>query len=380
MITIPRVSVVIPTYNRARLLPEAVRSALSQTEQLIEVLVVDDGSTDSTPEAMAALLEDPRLRYLRQANRGRSAARNRGAREAQADWLAFLDSDDVLEPDALEAHLAVVDRHPAVGMTVAGYRTVDDNGRVVRTYRPWESGASLEASAWLETCFGMPGSVLMARDRFLACGGFDEALHLAEDWDLYLRLAGEGCPMDWVPRCVCRYRMHAENSVHALSAHRASSLSVIERALAREARLISPAAAGRARAEVNLLFARKALVTNAGLAREWLSEAIKHNPDLARTGRIDLLASLLEGSSSLSQADQSEMIRCVARPVIGLRRGELRIAESRLAMRRFFEARRRGNRAEAWHQLRRALRGDLRWLGNRGVLAFLVRSRPRVLR
>src|SRR6185437_11144924 len=97
-----RVSVVIPTYNSGPLVTEAVESVLAQTLPAAEVLVVDDGSTDDTPERLAAYGE--RIRYLPQANQGVAAARNRGIREATGDLIAFLDADDVWHPRKLEIH------------------------------------------------------------------------------------------------------------------------------------------------------------------------------------------------------------------------------------------------------------------------------------
>src|ERR1700687_1956433 len=111
----PRVSVVIPTYNRAGLLPAAVASLLAQTMSDLEVIVVDDGSTDDTAAAVQPFLTDSRVRYVTQTNQGRSAARNHGAQLAQADLLGFLDSDDVQLPGALEAHLCVLERNTQLG-------------------------------------------------------------------------------------------------------------------------------------------------------------------------------------------------------------------------------------------------------------------------
>ncbi len=110
--TQPLVSVVIPTFNRAAFLPSAVRSALEQTLREIEVIIVDDGSTDATPEVCRALAEaDPRVRLVRQANRGLAAARNAGLAAATADWVAFLDDDDLWVPEALATMRALTGRN-----------------------------------------------------------------------------------------------------------------------------------------------------------------------------------------------------------------------------------------------------------------------------
>ncbi len=120
----PFVSVVIPVYNRAAVLGEALRSVLAQSERDLEIVVVDDGSTDD-PKAVADALGDPRIRFVRQDNRGGGAARNTGVREAQGRFIAFLDSDDAFLPD----HLATMRRLLEGTTRTAGYaRILVDRG------------------------------------------------------------------------------------------------------------------------------------------------------------------------------------------------------------------------------------------------------------
>ena len=104
------VSVIIPTYNRANWLPETVATILNQTQPPLEVLIVDDGSTDDTAAVCAAFPET--VRHIRQQNAGVSAARNRGMREAKGEWIAFADSDDPWEPTKLEVQLNVLETLP----------------------------------------------------------------------------------------------------------------------------------------------------------------------------------------------------------------------------------------------------------------------------
>ena len=134
--TIPRVSVIIPTFNRADLVKQAVDSVLRQTVTDYEVIVVDDGSTDGTRQA----LEDvtPPVRYYFQKNRGVAAARNLGIEEARGEYLAFLDSDDLFEPGFLEAVLATFAAHPEAGAVCSAEREIDienNLGRHVYTKR-----------------------------------------------------------------------------------------------------------------------------------------------------------------------------------------------------------------------------------------------------
>src|SRR5438445_2990879 len=109
-----KVSVVIPTYNRARVVGEAIESALAQTHGNLEAIVIDDGSTDDTAERVGRL-RDPRLRYLGRAHAGVSSARNAGIAAATGDLVSFLDSDDLWKPDKLAAEVAALAGHPAAG-------------------------------------------------------------------------------------------------------------------------------------------------------------------------------------------------------------------------------------------------------------------------
>ncbi|WP_025321592.1 glycosyltransferase family 2 protein [Deferrisoma camini] len=183
----PRVSVVIPTRDRLGLVDEAVASVLAQTFPDLELVVVDDGSTDGTAEHLARRFPDPRLRVVVQENRGASAARNRGAAETSGEWLAFLDSDDLWRPEKLERQLAALDAHPEVPAAYTEevwYR----RGR-------WANPRKIHAkhSGWifercLPLCIISPSSVILRRGVFEELGGFDESLPACEDYDLWLRL------------------------------------------------------------------------------------------------------------------------------------------------------------------------------------------------
>ena len=121
------VSVVIPTYNRARWLPDSVASVLAQTSSPAEVVVVDDGSTDETPAACRGFGDA--VRFVRQGNAGAAAARNRGIREARGGWVAFQDSDDLWNPEKLEVQMAALARYPDAGWCISGFSVIDEAGR-----------------------------------------------------------------------------------------------------------------------------------------------------------------------------------------------------------------------------------------------------------
>jgi glycosyltransferase involved in cell wall biosynthesis len=186
----PVVSVVIPTYNRANILPRALESALAQTYDHLEVLVVDDGSTDNTAELVAQYAElDNRVRYLRQPqNAGVSAARNRGLREARGDFVAFLDSDDEWFPAKLEGQ---VERFGQVGENVGliycGVETIEGEGDSW-TFRPEHRGDVYE-HLLLKNVIHTGSGVIIRRNVTRSAGFFDEEIPAIEDYEYWLRIA-----------------------------------------------------------------------------------------------------------------------------------------------------------------------------------------------
>ena len=180
----PLVSVVIPTYNRAQLVREAVASVLAQNYQPLEPIVVDDGSDDATGDALARF---PKVRVLRQAHTGMPGqVRNAGARLARGEYLAFLDSDDLWLPRKLAQQVAAA---TAAGDAISHTRERWVRGRRVisqRTQRHRRSGDLFADS--LRKCVIGPSTVLLRRTVFEQAGGFREDLEIAEDYELWLRL------------------------------------------------------------------------------------------------------------------------------------------------------------------------------------------------
>ncbi len=183
----PRVSVIIPAYNYARFLPQAIDSALAQTYADREIIVVDDGSTDETPDV--ARRYDGRIRYHRQANRGLSGARNTGARLAQGQLLAFLDADDLWDAQKLARQTDILQHEPAVGLVSHLMRFIDVPGNVTPGQKPGVApGETL--TELIERGTAAPSSFLARRTCYEEVGGFDEQLTAMEDLDFCLRLAG----------------------------------------------------------------------------------------------------------------------------------------------------------------------------------------------
>ena len=180
----PEVSVVIPTFERGDVVTRAVASVLGQDWDDLEVIVVDDGSTDST-ERLLALVDDPRLSYMRTDHRGATAARNTGARRARARWLTFLDSDDTVTRDWLSSLLAVTSPTDTA-LVSCGYVEHGDGDTAFRRQRlPRRASPAIGPITEL---IATGGTYLVRRDVFLDIGGFDPDQPAAQHRELALRL------------------------------------------------------------------------------------------------------------------------------------------------------------------------------------------------
>jgi len=183
----PRVSVLIPTYNHARFLPEALDSVLAQTFRDLEILVIDDGSTDATQAVIEAYA--PAIGYIRQAHAGPAAARNRAIGASRGELLAFLDADDRWYPGKIAAQVSYLDAHPDVGVVFTKFLVTDEAGGPLYLYPPaFRYGASAFEKL-LVWPYGSMNTAMVRRPCLEKIGLFDENLTGAEDWDLWLRLA-----------------------------------------------------------------------------------------------------------------------------------------------------------------------------------------------
>ena len=182
---VPTVSVIIPTYNRADFLKEAIESVLAQTFRDVELLVIDDGSTDRTRDVLNGY--GARLRPIFQANRGVSSARNAGIRAAQGRYIALLDSDDLWLPKKLAAQIAVMEAQPDIPLCHTEEIWIRRGVRVNQMKKHQKHGGYIFPHC-LPFCVISPSSALMRRAVFDEVGYFDEALPACEDYDLWLRI------------------------------------------------------------------------------------------------------------------------------------------------------------------------------------------------
>src|SRR5262249_6940003 len=186
------VSLVIATFNHGRFLAAALDSAVTQTVRGVEIIVVDDGSTDATPAVLARYAG--RIRVVRQPNRGLAAARNAGLAAAHGAYVSFLDADDVMMPTKLAEQVAVLDRAPSVGWTYCDVliETVATGAQTRASERFGYGARMLEGWLFPELIHGnfIPAIAPLVRRTVLdAVGGFDERLTALEDWDLWLRMS-----------------------------------------------------------------------------------------------------------------------------------------------------------------------------------------------
>lgn len=203
-------SVVIPCYNAEKFLAQAIRSVLAQTHQDFEIIVVDDGSTDSSAEIIKSTA-DPRIRYLWQSNGGPSKARNTGVRAATGQYLAFLDADDLMLPQRLASQLAILEAQPSVSVVGSAYLWIDENGHELAwPYHSWQRAPDLNSLVtWLFDCPFVPSAVMLRREAWCDVQGFDEDLLGGEDWNFWTRLVITGHRMTWHQEVLCLYRRSA---------------------------------------------------------------------------------------------------------------------------------------------------------------------------
>lgn len=203
----PLVSVIIPAYNRAALIGESLESVYAQTYEPLEVIVVDDGSTDDLESALSPYLRQG-LRLIRhETNKGAPTARNAGIAEAKGEFIAFLDSDDLWEPDKTKQQVRkIVESGPDTALVYSGIRKIDQDGKLLGFKNPVKKGSiylDLLANNWI----GSTSTALVRASALSRVGGFDATLRSRQDLDLWLRISRE-FTIDFVADPLVLYRVH----------------------------------------------------------------------------------------------------------------------------------------------------------------------------
>jgi glycosyltransferase involved in cell wall biosynthesis len=200
------ISVVIPVHNGAAWLPQTLDSIFSQTYQIFEIILVNDASTDDLLGVLAPY-SDLRLRVEHlSTNVGVSAARNHGIRLAQGQFIAFCDADDICQPERLARQLAFLERNPDISMCGSAFTCFSEAGDQGTITHPL-TNESIQRGLMQGNCFGL--STVMARTSVLQKHMFNSSLRVAEDYDLWTRIAASGLGLANVPESLVRYRLHA---------------------------------------------------------------------------------------------------------------------------------------------------------------------------
>jgi glycosyltransferase involved in cell wall biosynthesis len=307
----PAVSVVIATYNYGRFLAGALRSALAQTCTDVEVLVVDDGSTDDTPDVVRGFLQDPRVRYHRTAHQGQPRAKNTGIRLATAPLVAFLDADDLWLPHKLERQVERFAADPGLGVVYSRRLLMDEEGHDLEYPQPPLYRGNVVAEMFRDNfvCFS---SAVVRREVFREAGLFDETIPLAIDYDLWLRAASR-FRFDYVDEPLVRYRVGHANLSQRGEERRQIAMLIMRRFLKEYGgqALIGRLAVRRAWAETycNLGLARRARSRLAALP--WYLRAMAMAPwrGAVWKGLVSL---------ALSEAGRRLLRRWLGRPEAGI--------------------------------------------------------------
>lgn len=236
------ISVIIPTYNRAKTLRRAINSVIAQRLDAIEIIIVDDGSTDDTESVIKQISQDFDIRYIRQENKGVSAARNQGIKAATGDFVAFLDSDDEWLENKLERQLDEFEKNSHLGMICA-----DDEIRAdgkIKNKAPIGAWLNHENHYYdlLLKNFVPTSSVIVRREVFDSLGFFDESLICFEDYDMWLRIS-EKYKVKVLSEKLSRYYENSENSLYQ-NTHKIKrcqgAIRVLEKAFLRKAEAVLP--------------------------------------------------------------------------------------------------------------------------------------------
>jgi glycosyltransferase involved in cell wall biosynthesis len=225
----PDVSVIIPAYNAARYLSQAIDSVLAQTYQDLEILVIDDGSTDDTPAVMAPY--GAPVRYVRQANGGVSAARNHGIQLGRGRYVAFLDADDTWQAQKLAVQLLALGQQTRAAVCYSAFTVVDEHLQPLTIRRSHRRASALEDLLLRGNVVGSICTVIAERSLFAQVGGFDPQLSQCADWDMWVRLAAQ-TEFLYVDEPLVTYRQHPTNMSRNAPLLEKDSVRVLEKGFA----------------------------------------------------------------------------------------------------------------------------------------------------
>jgi glycosyltransferase involved in cell wall biosynthesis len=372
-----KITVIIPTYNRANLVARSIESVLSQTYQDWELIVVDDGSQDETKEVVSRFT-DPRIHYIFQENKKLPGARNTGIRASTGEYLVFLDSDDQISADKLALQSAVLDANSQIGLVCSGWYEVDLEGRVIKETRPWLTNPNLNIEDWLSNNPFIPPAVMVRRQFVIDVGLFDEQQFYVEDWDLWLRLSHADCQMAWVPGIVCFHTCHEGNMGRQAVQMSSGLFRLMDKFFAQKdldnsLRQLEDKTLANAHLDAAI---RYLAADNLNEACYHLKECIKRNPQLLEGTPPRVMESLASSALSVLVIDREKYIGAL-KSILGevsphfvySTRQLLAMVEAAEA----FETYSFGQRYQAKRHVIKTLALDVQWIRNRGLLGILLK-------
>ena len=224
------ISVVIPVYNGEKTVKETIESVLKQTFSDFELLIINDGSKDSTLKIVSEI-RDPRLKVFSYTNAGLSVTRNRGISLAKGEYISFIDADDLWTSDKLESQLKALQENPQAAVAYSWTDHIDECGQFLRSGPQQTFNGDVYARLLLEDFIGNGSNPLIRAQAFAEVGNFDESLLAVEDWDMWLRLAAR-YHFVAVPSPQILYRVFVNSMSFNVRKMEVASLRVIERAVA----------------------------------------------------------------------------------------------------------------------------------------------------
>jgi len=227
----PLVSVVLPVYNGAVTISRTIDSVLGQSHQHFELLIINDGSTDSTPE-MLAQFDDPRIAVHSFENRGLAASRNRGIRLARGEYVAFIDADDLWKPRKLEKQIAALQGNPEAGLAYSLTDCIDEHDNFLGHGSHIVDSGNVYDHLLTWNFLDNGSTPLIRRSVMEEIGSFDETLAAAEDWDVWLRIAHR-YEFACVPEVQVLYRIHGGAMSSKLAQQEAACFRVFDQAIER---------------------------------------------------------------------------------------------------------------------------------------------------
>jgi glycosyltransferase involved in cell wall biosynthesis len=376
----PRVSVIIPAYNSERFIGDTISSILNQTFQDFEIIVVDDGSTDGTPQVIQSFGE--RVRLISQKNKGGTAARNTGVEEAVGEYISFLDHDDLFLPEKLQLQVDFLDGHREFAGVFGWAKIFDETGKtVLKNNQPVESELNLDSMLVYNRIMSF-SQVMLRREVFDKVGKLDPRFHIASDYEFWLRMLAAGLTLTSLETFLVSYRVHGQNVSSRSGLFREEHIKVVQEFFAKPT--LDPKIAAQKMDVVTSHYLRYGISAYAELnpteGRRYLQEASQYNPTLFK--QTDFLCRTFAGivpytENSLGLHPWPDYIQPLVDDLCALapHPQPLRVKlMGQLYGSLLFIKHDQNDETAVRHYFYQTLTTDLRWLKNKGFMLIGIES------